>query len=198
MKGGDKKSKPTAPAKTIDLDSSKNLEAIRIFLTSRYSPEHKMLNLESMHTDNVLREAGILPPGTKGASSSLAGAMWKMAKSLFPEASILCASSPGETLTKYIQVESIVLANNGLSSLLPLSPFLMCSYLPNIQNVSLANNSFKHVRDLDTLSPFTGKQRNDGQSKGWAHLRELVLTGNPMVVTGTGEAKYKRFVYFKP
>ena len=92
------------------------------------------------------------------------------------------------------QIVSLVLANNGLTSLLPLSPFHLTNYLPGILNVSLAGNSLRNMRDLDCLSPHVGKQRTDGQQKGWAQLRELVLIGNPLVVTGTGEAKYKRYV----
>lgn len=89
------------------------------------------------------------------------------------------------------QIISLVLANNGFTSLLCLQPFLMTGYLPNIQNVSLAGNHLKHVRELDCLSPYVGKQKQNGEQKGWQHLRELVLIGNPLVVTGTGEAKYK-------
>lgn len=87
---------------------------------------------------------------------------------------------------------SLSLANNNLTSLLPLSPFLLTSYLPTLQNVSFASNSLGTLRDLDPLSPTIGKARGDRKVKGWVGLKELVMTGNPMVETGDREAFYRR------
>ena len=86
---------------------------------------------------------------------------------------------------------SVSLANNEFTSLLPLSPFHLCSSLPNVENVSLAANLLRNVRDLDSLSP-TINPRRDKKPKGWGKLQELVLTGNPLVGEGEDEVKYRR------
>lgn len=89
------------------------------------------------------------------------------------------------------QAVSLSLANNSLTTLLVLSPYLLTTHLPNLQNVSLAANSLNFIRDLDPLSPSIGQHRHDRRPKGWASLHELVLTGNPLVETGPREAAYR-------
>lgn len=64
------------------------IETLRLFLLSRYSPQAKLLNMENMADDPVLKEAGVAPPGVKGASTTLAGALWKLAAEMFPEVSV--------------------------------------------------------------------------------------------------------------
>lgn len=151
-----------------------SIETIRVFLSSRYSPDAKLLNLENMANDTVLNAAGVNPPGHKRAAKDISGVVWKLAGQMFPD------------------IVSLSLANNSLTSLLPLSPFLLTTYLPNLQNVSFASNSLSQLRDLDPLSPSIGKARRDNQAKGWAALKELVMTGNPMVETGAREGLYRR------
>lgn len=52
-----------------------------------------------------------------------------------------------------------------------------------------------HYRDLDPFSPLVGKARSDGKPKGWPKLKELVMTGNPLVKTEGEEAReYQMFV----
>lgn len=92
------------------------------------------------------------------------------------------------------QVISLSLANNNLSSPLVLSPYLLCTSLPNIENVSFANNRFANFRDMDPFSPIVGKQRNDKKPKGWPNLKELVLTGNPVVHSAGTDTAYQRSV----
>ena len=89
------------------------------------------------------------------------------------------------------QVVSLSLANNNLTSILPLSPYLLASNLPNIRNVSFANNQLSKLRDLDCLSSTVGAARHDKRPKGWKDLAELVLTGNPIVGVGAKEAEYR-------
>ncbi|KAK4054836.1 nuclear mRNA export, poly(A)+RNA binding protein [Microbotryomycetes sp. JL201] len=146
------------------------IDTLRLFLMSRYSAEAQMLNLENMAEDPILREANIIPPGQKGAPSNMAGALWKMAATELPG------------------VVTISFANNQLKSLLPLSPWLLTSSLPNVENVSFAKNLLSNWRDLDPFSPTVGKTRTDGKPKGWPKLKELVMTGNPMVKTEGDEA----------
>ena len=90
------------------------------------------------------------------------------------------------------QVISLSFANNNLSSSLPLSPYLLTSSLADIENVSFAGNNLSQFRDMDPFSPHVGKKRNDKKPKGWSKLRELVLTGNPVVSSGGTAATYER------
>ncbi len=90
------------------------------------------------------------------------------------------------------QVVSLSLAHNHLTSVLPLSPYLLTTSLSKIENVSFASNSLGKLRDMDPFSPAIGKPRGDGRTKGWPNLRELVLTGNPLVETGAREDHYRR------
>ncbi|KAK4704483.1 nuclear RNA export factor, partial [Phenoliferia sp. Uapishka_3] len=149
------------------------IDTLRLFLKTRYTPEIKMLNLESMATDTVIVGAGLKAPGEKGAPASLSPALWKLAGELFPE----CIS--------------LSLANNHFTSMLPLSPFYLTTSLPNLQNVSLAGNNLSRLRDLDAFSPTFGVPRGDKKQKGWKNLTELVLTGNPMVGEGEAQERYR-------
>ncbi|KAM0756564.1 hypothetical protein T439DRAFT_321275 [Meredithblackwellia eburnea MCA 4105] len=148
------------------------IDTLRQFLIARYSNEAKMLNLENMAGDTILKAAGLKAPGEKGAPANLSPALWKLASQLFPD------------------VLSISLANNSFTSLLPLSPYLLTTNLPNIQNVSFASNNLTRLRDMDPFSPTIGSGKTD-KPKGWKNLKELVMTGNPMVGSGEEEVKYR-------
>ncbi|KAK4058100.1 nuclear mRNA export, poly(A)+RNA binding protein [Microbotryomycetes sp. JL221] len=160
----------TTGDKSKDLASSGAVDTLRLFLLSRYSAEAQMLNLENMAEDPILREAGLIAAGQKGAAPSMAGAMWKIAATEFPS------------------IITISFANNGLKALTVLSPYHLTASLPNVENVSFAHNMLANVRDLDPFSATVGKARADGKSKGWPNLKELVLTGNPMVKMEGAEA----------
>ncbi|GAA5916790.1 hypothetical protein JCM6882_004167 [Rhodosporidiobolus microsporus] len=160
--------------KSTDPPSSSTIDVLKLCLLARYSAPDRMLNMENMAEDPVLKEHKILAPGQPGAPANLAGAMWKLAKEMFPD------------------VISLSLANNNLSSLLPLSPFLLTSSLANIENVSFANNNLSQFRDMDPFSPLIGKERKDRKPKGWSKLKELVLSGNPIVNSGGTTQTYER------
>lgn len=95
----------------------------------------------------------------------------------------------------YNQVVSLSLANNSLTSILPLSPYLLTTYLPNIVNISLASNSLGRIRDVDCLSASHAQRKNENNKpRGWPGLREMVLTGNPLVESGLRELAYRSYV----
>ncbi|GAA5834484.1 hypothetical protein JCM9279_004329 [Rhodotorula babjevae] len=167
-KPGRASSAPTSSksGKAPDAPAQSTIDTLRLFLLSRYHNEAELLNLENMAGDPILKQHKLLAPGQPGAPTNMAGALWKLSKELFPN------------------VVSLSLANNDLTSLLPLSPWLLTSNLPNIQNVSFAGNGIKSFRDLDPFSPLVGKERKDKQPKGWRNLKELVLTGNPVIASG--------------
>ncbi|GAA5926245.1 hypothetical protein JCM3775_000967 [Rhodotorula graminis] len=167
-KPGRASSAPTSSksGKGPDAPTQSTIDTLRLFLLSRYSNEAQLLNLENMAADPILKQHKLLAPGQPGAPTNMAPAMWKLSKELFPN------------------IVSLSLANNDLTSLLPLSPWLLTSNLPNIENVSFAGNGIKAFRDMDPFSPLVGKERKDKQPKGWRNLKELVLTGNPVVASG--------------
>ncbi|GAA5972358.1 hypothetical protein JCM11641_002422 [Rhodosporidiobolus odoratus] len=160
--------------KSTDPPSASTVDVLRLFILARYSQPDRMLNMENMAEDPVLKEHKLLAPGQPGAPSNMAGAIWKLAKEMCPD------------------VISLSLANNALTSLLPLSPFLLTSSLPNIENVSFAANNLSQFRDLDPFSPLIGKERKDKKPKGWSKLKELVLTGNPIIHSGGTTQTYER------
>ncbi|GAA5995079.1 uncharacterized protein JCM10292_004525 [Rhodotorula paludigena] len=167
-KNGRASSAPTSSraGKSSDPPSQSTIDTLRLFLLSRYSQPDRMLNLENMADDPILKEHKLSAPGQPGAPTNMAAAIWKLSRELFPD------------------VVSLSLANNGLTSVLPLSPFFLTTNLPHIENVSFANNNLRRFGDLDPFSPLVGKERKDKQPKGWPKLKELVLTGNPVTASG--------------
>ncbi|GAA6036654.1 hypothetical protein JCM8097_001275 [Rhodosporidiobolus ruineniae] len=160
--------------KSTDPPSTSTIDVLRLFLLARYSAPDRMLNMENMAEDPVLKEHKLLAPGQPGAPANMAGAIWKLAKEMCPD------------------VITLSVANNNLSSLLPLSPFLLTSMLPNIENVSFANNNITRFVDLDPFSPLIGKERKDKKPKGWSKLKELIMMGNPVVNSGGTAQTYER------
>jgi len=84
--GGGRSQASAGPSKPKQITGSA-IDTLRLFLVSRYSAEHRMLNLEHMADDPVLKEHGIAPPGTKNAPTNMAGALWKLAAEMFPDVS---------------------------------------------------------------------------------------------------------------
>lgn len=81
------------------------------------------------------------------------------------------------------QVQSISLNDNKLRKLHHMSPGVLAIELPHITALSLADNSFADLSDLNSLSPTIGGTAPAGSTKpGMIALRELVLTGNPVRV----------------
>ncbi|CAO3650402.1 unnamed protein product [Cunninghamella blakesleeana] len=134
---------------------SSTMDLLRTFLKSRWNGPHQYLNLEAMHEDPFLKKHGIKPPGVKGSPAVVGPAMMKLASEMFQEEGVMTVS----------------LANNRLHNVQSIST--LAQYLPNIQNLSLQNNLIKNVEGLEAISG-TGKL---------VHLKELVLTGNPLKET---------------
>lgn len=128
------------------------MDILRTFLKSRWNGSVGYLNLESMHTDPYLKQKGIRAPGTNGASAVVGPAMMKLASEMFQN-----------------DVLTLSLAKNRLHNVQPIST--VAQYLPQVQNLSLQDNHIKNYEGLEALSG-TGKL---------PHLRELIMTGNPLV-----------------
>ncbi|KAF8434089.1 hypothetical protein L210DRAFT_3554016 [Boletus edulis BED1] len=144
---------------------TKTIDVWRHFVHRRWNPDAQFLNLESMLNDPELAKHGLLPPGAPGSTVREASVIFKLASNLKPP------------------VQTISLANNKISSGQILST--LSHYLPRLANLSLLNNDLRVWRDIDYLSGRKGKLE---------HLRELILTGNPLreleVKNGRGD-KYK-------
>lgn len=80
---GTRASSTPAPSKS-ERPTGSTIDALKLFLLSRYTADARMLNLENMAEDPVLREHNLLSPGQKGAPSNMAGAMWKLSAEMFP------------------------------------------------------------------------------------------------------------------
>lgn len=65
--------------------SSTSIETIRLFLTSRYNAQDKLLNMENMASDTILNSAGVLAPGQVGAARDISPVIWKLASQMFPD-----------------------------------------------------------------------------------------------------------------
>jgi len=61
------------------------IETLRLFIAARYSATERLLNLENMADDAILRAAGLKAPGERGAPSNVAAAMWKLVSETFPD-----------------------------------------------------------------------------------------------------------------
>lgn len=76
-----------------DPPSSGAIDTLRLFLMSRYSGQDKMLNLENMADDSILKNAGLKAPGEKGAPTNLAKVLWKLVSELFPDVRLRFSSA---------------------------------------------------------------------------------------------------------
>lgn len=78
----------TSKPKSTDPPTQNTIDILRLFLLARYSQPDRMLNMENMAEDPVLKEHKLLAPGQPGAPANMAGAIWKLAKEMFPDVSI--------------------------------------------------------------------------------------------------------------
>ncbi|WFD33645.1 nuclear mRNA export, poly(A)+RNA binding protein [Malassezia cuniculi] len=144
---------------------------LRTFLQSRWRPEALMLDLTDMSSDAGLKAANIRPPGSKGAHRDIGTALWKLTGDMFPN------------------ISALSLADNGLTSLQPLST--LSQYIPKLASLSLERNEIRQVRDLDALT---------SRKFPLAELHELLLAGNPLqtsALAAKNEEGYRRDVLAK-
>ncbi|KII89808.1 hypothetical protein PLICRDRAFT_39982 [Plicaturopsis crispa FD-325 SS-3] len=121
------------------------------FVTRRYNPQSRFLNLEHMADDDTLKKSRVIIPGAQGSSYREAAVIFKHASKLQPP------------------VQTLSLANNNFTQGTTLS--YLAHYLPDLENLSLQNNQLKTWRDIDLICGRKGKL---------SKLRELVLVGNPI------------------
>ncbi|KAI0768083.1 NTF2-like protein [Trametes elegans] len=130
--------------------TEKVIDLWKEWVSRRWNPEAKFLNLERLNEDDFLKRHRLLSPALPEAIKE-AQVVFKIASKLKPE------------------VETISLAHNGLSSGRMMSP--MAHYLPKLANLSLEGNRLGNWKEVDYIS---------GKRMKLTELRELVLIGNPM------------------
>ncbi|KAF8637812.1 hypothetical protein AX16_010730 [Volvariella volvacea WC 439] len=128
----------------------KTIEHWRQIVQSRWNPQLRYLNLESLADHEIVRRHNLSSPGLGGGSAKEAAVLFKLASQLQPE------------------VQSLSLANNGLKGE---HLAYLHRYLPRLVNLSLQNNSIQVWKDLEYISSRRDKMLN---------LRELILIGNPI------------------
>lgn len=138
--------------KATDPPASSTIDTLRLFLLNRYSQPDRMLNMENMAEDPILKEHKLLAPGQPGAPSNMAGAIWKLAKEMFPDVSSLdCHLSllPERLLTfEYLRSSLYHLRT---TTSLPFSPFRLISSLV-LSQISKMSLSLKIVSPISRIS----------------------------------------------
>jgi len=123
----------------------------RDFVTKRWNPEAKFLNLERIAEDEQVRQHTALRSGSSSAANKELSVIFKLASLLSPE------------------VQTVSLAHNNLNNGSVLSR--LSHYLPKLVNLSLEGNKLASWKDIDYISGKKGRLQ---------HLRELILVGNPV------------------
>lgn len=129
-------------------ETKNTIQLLEEYLNDHFNPEIKLLNLENMVNDPFLISHNLL---SAESQAKMFAALMKLASNNFPV------------------VESVSLANNGLSDLQAVTT--VAATYPDLKNLSLANNNFINVSSLNLW-------RNK-----FPNLRELILSGNPISAT---------------
>ncbi|KAL1937475.1 hypothetical protein VTO73DRAFT_13198 [Trametes versicolor] len=130
--------------------TGKVIELWKEWVTRRWNPEAKFLNLERIDEDDFLKRNRLTSPTSQDATKE-AQVIFKIASQLKPE------------------VETISLAHNGLTSGRIMVP--LAHYLPDLVNLSLEGNRLGGWKEIDYIASKRGRLQK---------LRELILRGNPM------------------
>ncbi|TFK62148.1 NTF2-like protein [Pluteus cervinus] len=110
----------------------------REFVQSRWNPQERFLNLESMLDSEVVKKHNLTPPG-HGGNIRQANTIFRIASQL----------KPG--------VKTLSLANNALNGALLVH---IDKFLPRLVNLSLQNNQLRVWGDLEAISSRKGKMKH--------------------------------------
>lgn len=140
-----KKEETSEPPNTIDV--------LKDFLSRRYNPETKLLDLSQTGSDPELLNIGMFDTTSRG--SKFFPALMKICDGLF--------TSPRE---KEEAVASVSLANNALLNITAVTT--LSQTFPHLKNLDLSNN---HIPDLKAMESWRWK---------FPRLERLILSGNPL------------------
>ena len=144
---------------TAPTDSSTNaetpdtIEVLKSFLSRRYNPETKLLDLSQTGSDAELVHIGMF--NTTSTESKFFPALMKVCDSLF-----------ATSKEKEEAVASISLANNALSNITAVSS--LSQTFPHLKNLDLSNNQIGNLKALE------------GWRWKFTNLEQLLLLGNPL------------------
>ncbi|KAF8220952.1 NTF2-like protein [Tricholoma matsutake] len=128
----------SSPVIRTSAAKAKLVDQWRDVVKSRYDPETRFLNLESLVDHDLVKKLNLMAPGY-GGDARHAGVLYKIASQLKPKVQTLSLASNnlvGEHLT-YIH-----------------------HYLPDLVNLSLQNNNIRSVKELDCISQRKQKMLN--------------------------------------
>lgn len=131
---------------------------IEQFLNSRYIEGERYLNLTAIQDDEAIKKMGITEIMSDTAKSKF-----------FPALMKVCDLHFENVEKKRKAIVSVSLANNGLTSVAPVTT--LSQTLPDLKNLDLSNNQ---IPDTTALTPWRWKFR---------HLDHLIITGNPIEST---------------
>lgn len=144
---------------SLDIDGPKG-EAFKAVLIDRYDPKNKLLRLDRLVDDARLQGTGTWDPNaTRPKRTDFFGGLMRICRS---------ESVFANRAIKAEQVQSILLANNGLTNVGPVVE--LANAFPDLRNLDLSNNRFE---DMRALEPFRGK---------FKQLEWLILSPNPMEI----------------
>ena len=126
---------------------------LREVLARRYDPNLRLLNLSALKQDPDLQRLGVFAnPGTESK--------------FFPALMKICDDVWDSPAKKAEAVESVIVSNNQLSSVLDITT--LAATLPSLRNLDLSDNL---ISDFDGLKFWRWKFRD---------LEQLILTNNPI------------------
>lgn len=137
---------------TPSVSTEEMKKRLKGFLSNRYLPANKILNLQNLASDPILVEIGLFQSPT--SETKFYQALMKVWSLEFPT----------EQASREA-VENLSLANNGLSNIQPIT--VLSQNFPNLKALDLSNNNFKDDRALG------------GWRWKFRQLEFLDLTNNP-------------------
>ncbi|KAL8892002.1 MAG: hypothetical protein Q9215_001004 [Flavoplaca cf. flavocitrina] len=152
---------------SLDIDGPKG-EAFKAVLIDRYDPKNKLLRLDRLVDDARLQGTGTWDPSaSRPKRTDFFGGLMRLCRS---------ESVFANRAIKAEQVQSILLANNGLTNVGPVVE--LANAFPDLRNLDLSNNRFEDIRALE---PFRGK---------FKQLEWLILSPNPMDIQAASIVKW--------
>ncbi|PVV00236.1 hypothetical protein BB559_000002 [Furculomyces boomerangus] len=143
-------------------------ELMEKFLLTRISTDSKVLNLQFMNNDPILKEID--------AQFIIGSLESKVINAIFAIAA-----------RKYPEIETMDLSNNAMTSLSPISSISL--HFPKLKNLSLQSNPVANIKELDYLGVA-------GSTKSLKYLRELQMTDtnirNSILSNPGGDVMYLR------
>ena len=146
---------PIALDSHAECDTPNTISTLKSVLDYRYTPDLRLLDLSDLGNDPLLKNIGIFDSQSRQSK-------------FFPVLMTICDRLFDTAEAKVEAVTSVSLANNGLSTVGPVTT--LAQTFPAIKNLDLSNNNLANLQGLDA---WRWKFRS---------LEQLILSGNPLKV----------------